>query len=187
MFFQAFLEKNYLQEDTLKTPLPPRVFIWKETPTTATWGPSSHLHRRQDYITARVASFLGIDLTALDPDGIGEEGGMFRLNVFGAALPTLFGIWWDTRRRDLIFFFFGTVRWGFCARGEWRGGWWVRNVGGVGGCWAWRVGLMALGVYRVVWMGGWGWNLREGGGREVKLVGIQIWWLWVKLWKMLIF
>lgn len=49
----------------------------------------------QDYITARVASFLGIDLTALDPDGIGEEGGMFRLNVFGAALPTLFGIWWD--------------------------------------------------------------------------------------------
>lgn len=55
----------------------------------------------QDYITARVASFLGIDLTALDPDGIGEEGGMFRLNVFGAALPTLFGVWWDTRR---IFF-----------------------------------------------------------------------------------
>ena len=54
--------------------------------------------RRQDYITARVASFLGIDLTALDPDGIGEEGGMFRLNVFGAALPTLFGVWWDTRR-----------------------------------------------------------------------------------------
>jgi len=49
----------------------------------------------QDYITARVASFLGIDLTALDPDGIGEEGGMFRLNVFGAALPTLFGVWWD--------------------------------------------------------------------------------------------
>ena len=50
----------------------------------------------QDYITARVANFLGIDLTALDPDGIGEEGGMFRLNVFGAALPTLFGVWWDT-------------------------------------------------------------------------------------------
>eukprot|EP00913_Durusdinium_trenchii_P034545 g32318.t1 len=35
----------------------------------------------EDYITARVASFLGIDLTALDPDGIGEEGGMFRLNA----------------------------------------------------------------------------------------------------------
>ncbi|CAJ1349729.1 unnamed protein product [Effrenium voratum] len=49
----------------------------------------------QDYITERVANFLGIDLTALDPDGVGEEGGMFRLNVFGAAMPTLFGVWWD--------------------------------------------------------------------------------------------
>lgn len=58
---------------------------------------------REDYITARVASFLGIDLTALDPDGIGEEGGMFRLNVFGAALPTLFGVWWDTRRFVFLF------------------------------------------------------------------------------------
>ena len=49
----------------------------------------------QDYITERVAQFLGIDLTALDPDGTGEEGGMFRFDVVGAALPTLFGIWWD--------------------------------------------------------------------------------------------
>ncbi|CAK9066377.1 unnamed protein product [Durusdinium trenchii] len=49
----------------------------------------------QDYITERVARFLEIDLTALDPDGAGEEGGWFRLDVFGAALPTLFGIWWD--------------------------------------------------------------------------------------------
>ena len=57
---------------------------------------SSIVSGLQDYITARVASVLGIDLTALDPDGIGEEGGMFRLNVFGAALPTLFGVWWDT-------------------------------------------------------------------------------------------
>ena len=31
----------------------------------------------QDYITERVASFLGIDLAALDPDGTGEEGGMY--------------------------------------------------------------------------------------------------------------
>lgn len=53
----------------------------------------------QDYITARVAGFLGIDLTALDPDGVGEEGGMFRLNVFGAALPTLFGVWWVAGQR----------------------------------------------------------------------------------------
>ena len=49
----------------------------------------------QDYITERVAQFLGIDLAALDPDGTGDEGGMFRFDVFGAALPTLFGIWWD--------------------------------------------------------------------------------------------
>eukprot|EP00435_Cladocopium_sp_Y103_P004452 s1255_g1.t1 len=49
----------------------------------------------QDYITERVANFLGIDLQELDPDGTGEEGGMFRFDVFGAALPTLFGVWWD--------------------------------------------------------------------------------------------
>ncbi|CAL1138472.1 unnamed protein product [Cladocopium goreaui] len=49
----------------------------------------------QDYITERVAHFLGIDLAELDPDGTGEEGGMFRFDVFGAALPTLFGVWWD--------------------------------------------------------------------------------------------
>ena len=49
----------------------------------------------QDYITERVAQFLGIDLAALDPDGTGDEGGMFRFDVFGAALPTLFGVWWD--------------------------------------------------------------------------------------------
>ncbi|CAJ1349731.1 unnamed protein product [Effrenium voratum] len=49
----------------------------------------------QDYITSRVAGFLGIDLAALDPDGTGDDGGMFRFDVFGAALPTLFGVWWD--------------------------------------------------------------------------------------------
>ena len=43
----------------------------------------------QDYITERVAKFLNIDLTALDPDGAGDDGGWFRLDVFGAALPTL--------------------------------------------------------------------------------------------------
>jgi hypothetical protein len=32
--------------------------------------------RDEDYITERVAHFLGIDLAELDPDGTGEEGGM---------------------------------------------------------------------------------------------------------------
>lgn len=64
-----------------------------------------------------MASFLGIDLTALDPDGIGEEGGMFRLNVFGAALPTLFGVWWDTRRD---FFLFGKMMGRAWYGGSWR-------------------------------------------------------------------
>lgn len=73
-------------------------FFFRETPTKAKPRGFPSDPAREDYITARVASFLGIDLTALDPDGIGEEGGMFRLNVFGAALPTLFGVWWDTRR-----------------------------------------------------------------------------------------
>eukprot|EP00931_Biecheleriopsis_adriatica_P025063 TRINITY_DN15489_c0_g1_i1.p1 TRINITY_DN15489_c0_g1~~TRINITY_DN15489_c0_g1_i1.p1 ORF type:complete len:2718 (-),score=458.01 TRINITY_DN15489_c0_g1_i1:101-8230(-) len=49
----------------------------------------------QDYLVERVAKFLDIDLAALDPDGAGEGGGWFRLGVFGAALPTLAGIWWD--------------------------------------------------------------------------------------------
>lgn len=49
----------------------------------------------QDYITARVAHFLEIDLDALDPDGAGDGGGWFRFGVFGAALPTLFGLWFD--------------------------------------------------------------------------------------------
>eukprot|EP00440_Ansanella_granifera_P014452 gb/GFBE01015706.1/.p1 GENE.gb/GFBE01015706.1/~~gb/GFBE01015706.1/.p1 ORF type:complete len:2679 (+),score=463.31 gb/GFBE01015706.1/:1-8037(+) len=49
----------------------------------------------QDYITARVAKFLDIDLDALDPDGAGDGGGWFRMDVFGAMVPTLAGVWWD--------------------------------------------------------------------------------------------
>lgn len=38
--------------------------------------PSKGPQKAQDYITERVAHFLGIDLAELDPDGTGEEGGM---------------------------------------------------------------------------------------------------------------
>ena len=48
---------------------------------------------REDYITERVAKFLSIDLAQLDPDGVGEGGGWFRWEVFGAALPTLCRGW----------------------------------------------------------------------------------------------
>ena len=49
----------------------------------------------QDYITERVASFLGIDLAALDPDGTGEEGGMYLGGVmFVPYLGVLFRWKW---------------------------------------------------------------------------------------------
>lgn len=46
----------------------------------------------QDYILNRIGKFLEIDLDDLDPDG---EESKFRCEVFGAALPTLFGVWTD--------------------------------------------------------------------------------------------
>ncbi|CAE8657922.1 unnamed protein product, partial [Polarella glacialis] len=50
----------------------------------------------QDYITERVGNYLNINLATLDPDGASKDGGgWFRTSVFGAALPTLMGVWLD--------------------------------------------------------------------------------------------
>ena len=47
---------------------------------------STDSRHNEDYITERVAHFLGIDLAELDPDGTGEEGGM-RLGHGDGSIP----------------------------------------------------------------------------------------------------
>jgi len=45
----------------------------------------------QDYIVKPLGKFLGMRLERLDPDG----QGLVRIDVLGAAIPTLFGVWLD--------------------------------------------------------------------------------------------
>jgi len=49
----------------------------------------------QDYILKPLGDFLHMDLSELDPDGVGESGGVFRWDVFLSSFPTLFGVWID--------------------------------------------------------------------------------------------
>ena len=49
----------------------------------------------QDYIIGPIGRRLGMDLTRLDPDGVGPSGGMINVDVLFSALPTIFGIWRD--------------------------------------------------------------------------------------------
>merc|ERR1719453_851729 len=47
----------------------------------------------QDYLLAGLMQQIDIDLSELDPDEDGD--GFMRTDVFGAMLPTTFGLWFD--------------------------------------------------------------------------------------------
>jgi len=49
----------------------------------------------QDYIVKPVGRFLRLNLDALDPDGVGDEGGLFQCSVLLSILPTVGGVWLD--------------------------------------------------------------------------------------------
>lgn len=49
----------------------------------------------QDYIIKPVGRFLRLNLDALDPDGVGDEGGLFQCSVLFAMAPTICGVWLD--------------------------------------------------------------------------------------------
>jgi len=49
----------------------------------------------QDYIVKPVGRFLRLNLDALDPDGVGDEGGLFQCSVLLSILPTIGGVWLD--------------------------------------------------------------------------------------------
>eukprot|EP00930_Biecheleria_cincta_P000018 TRINITY_DN10003_c0_g1_i1.p1 TRINITY_DN10003_c0_g1~~TRINITY_DN10003_c0_g1_i1.p1 ORF type:complete len:1112 (-),score=167.03 TRINITY_DN10003_c0_g1_i1:54-3290(-) len=46
----------------------------------------------QDWMVRRIGKFLEVDLDDLDPD---SKESSFRCNIFGAAIPTMFGFWTD--------------------------------------------------------------------------------------------
>jgi hypothetical protein len=49
----------------------------------------------QDYIVAEYAHWIDMNLTGLDPDGVGDSGGFVKFDSFMAMIPTTFGIWID--------------------------------------------------------------------------------------------
>jgi hypothetical protein len=49
----------------------------------------------QDYIVKEYSKWIDMNLSGLDPDGVGDEGGFIRFDSFLAMIPTTFGIWID--------------------------------------------------------------------------------------------
>lgn len=49
----------------------------------------------QDYIVREFSGMLQMDLSRLDPDGVGDDGGVIRMDTGLAMIPTTFGLWFD--------------------------------------------------------------------------------------------
>merc|ERR1719183_2135693 len=49
----------------------------------------------QDYIVREYSQWIDMNLTGLDPDGVGDGGGFIRFDTLLAMIPTTLGIWID--------------------------------------------------------------------------------------------